>query len=79
VFKMDLSVKTSPSHAHRRDMLLTDGRSGAKHRRCRADVDLEIGQSMLSDDAVRALLDEWIVPIIVESVIGDLWNSWGGK
>ena len=72
---MDLPDKTSPSDRHRHDMLLADGQAGTKHRGRRTDVDLEIGPSLLSDDAVRALLDEWFVPVIVDSVIGDFWNS----
>jgi hypothetical protein len=41
----------------------------------REQPDLEISEDTFSDEAVRALLDEWLVPAIVDSLIRNLVNS----
>ena len=76
---MNLAGRTSPSNSHDRDMLQADGRSSGKQARHRIDPDLEIAENAWSDEAVRDLLDEWLVPVIVDSIIGDVLNSGGNK
>lgn len=76
MLKMDLRGKTS-SDSHRHDR--AENCSGTKDNRCRTDADLEIGSNILSDGSLRALLDEWIVPVVVEGIIRDLWNCEQGE
>jgi hypothetical protein len=57
-----------PSRSNWHDMLLA--------KAClREQPDLEISEDTFSDEAVRALLDEWLVPAIVDSLIRNLVNS----
>jgi hypothetical protein len=57
------------------EILTPEDRSGGKQTRHRLDPDLEISEHIWSDEAVRGLIDEWLVPSTVERVVRDLLNS----
>lgn len=46
-----------------------------KQRRRQTEPDLEIAENIFGDEAVIALLDEWLVPAIVDGLIRDIMNS----
>jgi hypothetical protein len=48
-------------------------------RRRRIDPDLEIDEAIWSDEVVRRLLDDWLIPAIVDRILGDLVNSAGDE
>jgi hypothetical protein len=68
------SLRSQPNGS---DIVLDEGHSVERTKRPRrwTDLDLEIAENTFSDEAVRALLDEWIVPTIVESLVHDLMNA----
>lgn len=59
----------------RGDMLLARDGSGEKHFQRRTESDLEIDGGLFSDAEVHGLLDDWLVPAIVDNLIRDVVNS----
>jgi hypothetical protein len=52
-------------------------RCGDNPQRQGIDPDLEIVEAIWSDEVVRGLVDEWLVPAVLDRVMGDLLNSGG--
>jgi len=50
-------------------------RSNEESARRRSDPDLEIPENLCSVEAVRGLLEQWLVPAIVENLVTDLLNG----
>ena len=72
---MNLADQNSlPGKSKRRAMLLGEVSSRESIRR-RTDPNLEIAEDVFSPEVVRALLDEWLVPAIVDSLMQDLRNA----
>jgi hypothetical protein len=61
------------------DMLQAEHRPAGKQSRRRVDPDLEIAENIWSDEALLGLLEQWLVPAIVDSIIGDLLDSGGDE
>ena len=38
------------------------------------ELDLDVDQSVLSNEVVHALMDEWLVPAMVDEILRDLMN-----
>lgn len=72
---MDDLDRMDPNKSSRRDMLLAKTGSGEERIRHQTDADLEIAENVFSDEAVGALLDEWLIPAVVDCLIRDLMNS----
>ena len=49
--------------------------SGGAGRERRNQATLEIGSDVISDDGIRGLLEEWLIPMIVEDLIHDRMKS----
>jgi hypothetical protein len=66
-----------PAAPHGRGIVLGQARPGkaAQKRGRRADPDVEIAVGTFSDEAVRGLLEDWLVPAVVDSLIRDLMTS----
>jgi len=70
-----------PEVTNRRGMLQVEAHPGGqtKQRRRRTEPDLEIAGDVFSDEAIRALVDDWLVPAIVDGLIRDLTNPAVGE
>jgi hypothetical protein len=58
-------------------MLAIADRSDAKRRRDRLELDIEIVAPIWSDEVVRGLVEDWLVPAVVDYIISDLLNLTG--
>ena len=72
---MDRTGHSSFGESPRGDTLLARDGSGEKHVQSQTEADLEIDEGLFSDAEVRGLLDDWLVPALVDSLIGDILNS----
>jgi hypothetical protein len=72
---MKLAGRTSLSNSHGRDMLGVEDRSGGKLTGHRIDPALEVVEPIWSDEVVRGLSEDWLVPVIVDRIMADLLNS----
>jgi hypothetical protein len=50
--------------------------SGAGRER-RNQATLEIGSDVISDDGIRGLLEDWLIPVIAEDMIHDRMKNTG--
>ena len=76
---MSLAGQISAIDPNGHDMPHAEGRSGGKQSRHRIDPDLEVAENTWSDEALYGLLDQWLVPAIVDGIIRDLLNSGGDE
>ena len=53
------------------------GASGGRRRERRNQAELEIGSGVVSDAGIRGLLEDWLIPMIVEELIRDRMNGTG--
>ncbi len=68
---MDANGQNSvPGHPNARGMLGAETLSGETRARYRTGPLLEIAQDTFSDDVIRRLIDDWLVPAIVDNLIG---------
>jgi hypothetical protein len=51
------------------------GASGGRRRERRNQAELEIGSGVVSDAGIRGLLEDWLIPHIVEDLIQDRMNG----
>lgn len=74
---MRLASHASPidSNAPGRDRLQAGGHSNGKQTRHRIDPDLVVAENIWTDEVVLGLLERWLVPAIVDSLIRELLNS----
>ena len=68
------SQESGPTESNARGIVVGEAHPGGKtkQRRRRTEPDLEIADNILGDEVIRGLLDEWLVPAIVDSLIRDL-------
>jgi hypothetical protein len=64
-----------PGNPRGSDILVAKGVSGTEQTRRPTDPDLQIAEDIFDPAAVRGLIDEWLVPAIVDSLIQDFMNS----
>lgn len=76
---MSLAGQISAIDPNGHDRRQAAGRSGDKQSRHRIDPDLEVAENTWSDDALCGLLNQWLVPAIVNGIIRDLLNSGGDE
>ena len=75
---MSAPAQNSAPYAHGgRGMLRGKAASSGSTKRLRRqpDPDLEIAEDIFGGDVLRALVDEWLVPAIVDGLIRDLMNA----
>ena len=74
---MKVAGPKSPATSYSHGIRTGEGCPGDTQQRDRIDPDLEIDEAIWNDETVRGLLEDWLIPAIVDRVIGDLLHSGG--
>lgn len=65
---------TNDANGYEPDGLPAKGHSDRKPPRRRSDPDLSIAENVLTHEAVCVLLEQWLVPVVVDDLMRELLN-----
>jgi hypothetical protein len=76
---MKIADRTSPWNSQGREIVTLEDRAAGQQTQHSCDPAIDISEHLWSDEAARDLVEEWLVPSIVDRIVRDLLIAEGTR